>query len=163
VSGVGAVRLFVLSMFLALALPGATVRAADPPSAHKAIQLIYVGAYNCPPCKQWELFKEPAWQKSPEAAQVELRKIMVPFFENTASDSAWPEDLRWVRDRTHARAGTPRFIVVVDRRVVQTSFGIRGWTERVVPLVAELVAKGTVPPIAEAVTHAEEADLPRRD
>ena len=121
------------------------------------LQVIYVGAYNCAPCKQWELFTEPAWRKTPEAKQVELRTIKTPFFENTGSDSAWPEDLRWVRDRTHAMSGTPRFIVVVDDRVAGTAFGTNGWSQRIVPLVARLVAQPVPTPPAP---HYDDGEVP---
>src|SRR5262249_34579303 len=124
------------------------------------IQIVYVGAFNCLPCKNWELFVEPAWEKTPEAKQVALRKVKVPFFENTASDTAWPEDLRWVRDRTNARSGTPRFIVVVDDRIVATTFGANGWSQRVVPLVARLVADQAAAPTAPAVPAYDDGERP---
>jgi hypothetical protein len=146
--------LVAASVAIALAVPAEAAR----------IQLIYVGADNCGPCKNWELFSEPAWRKSPEAKQVELRKVKVPFFINTASDSAWPEDLRWVRDRTNARSGTPRFIVVVDDRVVGTAFGTNGWSQRTVPLLARLVADQSAmaarPPRTEPGTADDDGEMP---
>jgi hypothetical protein len=139
---------------LALALAGMAARAED----HKAIQLIYIGAYNCIYCKQWELFSEPPWRKRPEAAKVEVRKIMVPFFERTNADASWPEDLRWVRDQTNVKAGTPRFIVVVDHRIVQNAFGLNGWNQRTVPLLADLVARRST---ASTAAAPDDADAPR--
>ncbi len=141
-----------LGLSLAAALVGV---ALAPPVLAARIQIIYVGAYNCAPCRQWELFSEPAWLKTPEAKQVELRKVKVPFFSDTSSDSAWPDDLRWVRERTNARSGTPRFIVLVDDRIVSTAFGTNGWSQRTVPLVARLVADQAV--AGHAAHHAPAA------
>ena len=124
------------------------------------IQVIYIGAYNCPPCKTWELFSEPAWRKTPEAKQVELRTIKVPFFTNTGSDNAWPEDLRWVRDRTNARSGTPRFIVVVDDRIVGTAFGTNGWSQHVVPLIVRLVADQAAARTRADVPDYDDGEMP---
>src|SRR5215831_11743969 len=127
------------------------------PAAAARIQVIYVGAYNCAPCKQWELFTEPAWLKTPEARQVELRTVKTPFFTNTGADSAWPEDLRWVRDRTNAVSGTPRFIVLVDDRIAGTAFGTNGWSQRIVPLVARLIAQPTA---AAPPAHYDDGETP---
>ena len=78
----------------------------------RPVQLIYIGAYDCPPCRSWEATIEPSFLASPTRARLTYRKLKFPFFRDIAANSLWPEDLRWVRDRLSLRAGTPRWIVV---------------------------------------------------
>ena len=101
------------------------------------VTVVVLSAANCPPCKEFELFQEPAWEKSAERRKVDYYVIKYPFVQNMASEGPWPEELRWVRGVADVRWGAPRFLVIQDHTVVLNSFG--GWSSRVLPKIAELV------------------------
>lgn len=82
------------------------------------ISLVYVGAYDCVYCKYWEAGALPDWEKTPQAGQVDFRKVMATSYTNTHDESFWPGELRWIVKATNVQAGTPRFIVLVDNAVV---------------------------------------------
>lgn len=95
--------------------------------------LIYIGAHDCPPCRDWELFARPGFLRSPEAAKVAYRELKAGSFRDIAYDGLWPSDLRWVRDRLKLKGGTPRFILVEGDRILRAVGGTRRWSSDIVP------------------------------
>lgn len=77
------------------------------------------------------------FERSPEAKHINFRRVFGNSFSNTTG--GWPEDLAWIRKKTFAASGTPRFIVVVDDQVVLNVFGTQGWDSAVLPLIKRLV------------------------
>lgn len=87
-------------------------------SPDRPTQLIYIGAYDCAPCRTWEATIEPSFLASPTRARITYRKLKFPMFMDIAATSIWPEDLRWVRDRLQLRRGTPRWILVRGEEIL---------------------------------------------
>ncbi len=103
--------------------------------ADRPVTLIYVTSGACYYCRQWENFVEPEWVRSPERSRLSYRVVDFPHFGNITSDSRWPEDLRWVRDELRLTRGTPRFILVKDRKILASYFGTRSWQSEMVPTI----------------------------
>lgn len=109
--------------------PSATSRA-------KKITVLYVGAFNCPSCDEWK-----RRDQRPEAElmkSIELRQVQTNSYAHIAQESAWPDDLKPIRDRLKLKSGTPRFIVMADDRIVLHRFGKASWQKDVLPKLAEL-------------------------
>lgn len=103
--------------------------------ADRPVTLIYVRSSACPFCRQWENFVEPEWARSAERSRLSYRVLDFPHFSDITSDRRWPEDLRWVRDELRLTRGTPRFILVKDRKILASYFGTRSWESEMVPTI----------------------------
>jgi len=105
--------------------------------------LIYVGADNCGPCAAWERDIGPgtrnAFVSGPLGRAVVFREVHARTYMNTAEPSRWPGDLFWLVKATNVASGTPRYIVMVDRKIVLNSQG--RFSTRVEPLLRDLVAR----------------------
>lgn len=105
-------------------------------SRHSEILIVYIAAENCPPCWKFKDEHLPLWLKSKEYSHVQYRELNFPFFEITGADKYWPSELRWIRDKTNASSGAPRWIVVVDGRIVSNE---KSWSRRAYPFIQRLV------------------------
>ena len=101
------------------------------------IVLIYLSARNCPPCIVFESKQYPDWARSEAAKSVTFYKFNFNRYQNTSGNYGWPEAFRWVREKTPVQHGAPRYIVLLDNRVISNQMGRKaGWTTTV-----ELLAK----------------------
>ena len=116
--------------------------AAAPPSR---FILVYVSAWNCPYCREWEVHTQPNWERAPERRHVDFRIVKTPYFSRVDEDRYWPEDIRWIRDSLQITKGTPRFILAIDRGIVLHRFGASSWDKDVYPLIQRLVTEKTSP------------------
>ena len=121
----------------------ATVKEASiPVKRHSVIRVIYIGAMNCTICRYWERHYEKAWKQSPLFAKVVYNEIMVATYEYTADPTYWPDNLKWViAGGRRYYSGTPRFVIVVDHRIVKSIRSASGWQSAVLPLVHRLVGR----------------------
>ena len=103
------------------------------------IKLIYLFAWNCPPCFRYERKEYREWVASEASRHVEFKKLKFARYQNTRGDRGWPEDLRWVRMKTDVRHGAPRFILLVDDQVVSNYKGRKSGWKPTVELIEELV------------------------
>lgn len=111
----------------------------------KEITLIYVGAWNCPTCLRWEgadgdapVSSKKSFLATPEAKAAKFRQISAPQFQDTAYDKAWPDDLKWVKEKTYVARGTPRYVLIADGKVVANSFGTRSLVQTIMPKIRQL-------------------------
>ena len=81
-----------------------------------------------------------AWERTKERAQVEFHMVKASYFSRLDEDRYWPEEIRWVRDKLRIKGGTPRFVVVLDRTIVSSTFG--QWNATYA-LIQRLVAQKT--------------------
>ncbi len=108
--------------------------------APRQITVVYVGAWNCAPCGGWEATRRRPFLESALAGSVVFREVKAGTYVDTRNTAKWPDDIQWIRDRNAANAGTPRFIVVADRRIVLNTRGAGNWDKEVVPALQRLVA-----------------------
>jgi hypothetical protein len=116
-------------------LPRDTVTHPDRP-----LTLLYVRSSACPYCREWELFAEPEWLRSPARSRVSYRVLDFLHFSDITADSGWPEDLRWVRDELRLTRGTPRYILIRDRTILGSHFGTNRWQSDVLPAIRQALA-----------------------
>ena len=81
-----------------------------------------------------------AWEKTKERAHVDFYRVKASYFSRLDEDRYWPEEIRWVRDKLNIRGGTPRFVVVLDKTIVSSTWGHWNMTY---DLVQRLVAQKT--------------------
>jgi len=112
----------------------------------KALTLVAVMAYNCPPCAYWEAVHRPPFVASATAKSVRYFEVKAGTYRDTrARETDWPEEIRWLRDSGKADSGTPRFLVVSEGKILLNARGIGGWTNNVLPLVERAAAEGRRP------------------
>ncbi len=90
------------------------------------ITVVYISAWNCPPCFAWYNRHMARIEASREWRHIKWRQVAAYTYRDTAYDSRWPQDLKWVRDTLKIKSGAPRWAVVVDDRAVWYS----AWTKR---------------------------------
>lgn len=112
--------------------------ASIPLTKASEILVVYIGASDCPPCLTFKTRDYPRWIETEAYAQVTYREVHFPSFRRTDEDRYWPADLRWLREATYARRGTPRWIIAVDGRVVSN---VRNWKGRAYPLIQRVAAR----------------------
>ena len=90
------------------------------------ITVVYVSAWNCPPCFAWSKRHMAAIEASFEWGHIRWREVAAYSYKDTGYDSRWPQDLKWVRDELEIRRGAPRWAIVLDDRAVWYS----AWAKR---------------------------------
>lgn len=105
------------------------------------VTLIYVGASDCKFCLRWEGPDRGIFLKSPEAKLISYREVHAHSYTDTSREGYWPNDLKWVLEKTNAKAGTPRWIVLIDDRVVLNRRGLSSWDAPVHQLIKDLAAQ----------------------
>ena len=106
---------------------------------HSVIRVVYVGASDCPHCRYWEGAYEVAWKRSALYRKVTFNEIITASYSYTNDTFFWPADLKWMIAKGRFAHGTPRFVIVVDHRIVKSVRGVSNWEEVVVPMVQRLV------------------------
>lgn len=106
--------------------------------ADNAVHLIYVGADNCPYCRDWEAWALPEYSATNVAKKAYFTWIRADRFQDTGRDEYWPEHARWVRDELKISRGTPRYIVLKGREIQMYKSGTGSWKREVLPLLSQL-------------------------
>jgi hypothetical protein len=113
-------RAFVFAS-LAASLAAGTARARSTPL------VMYVGGQDCPPCRRWTAAYKDRWFASPEYRQVSWYEVEPPHLREAYQERHWPEPLWPVLAQVPHKSGTPRFLIVVDRRIVSNEIGVSRW------------------------------------
>ncbi len=114
-------------LFAGLAASAAGMaRAAGNPQVNP-LQVIYIGGQDCPPCRRWSATYKEKWLASPEYRQVTWYEVEPPRLKEAYLEEHWPEALWSVLDQVPRRSGTPRFLIVVDGRIVSNEMGVSKW------------------------------------
>ena len=111
--------------FLFAALASST--AAAPVRAASALQVVYVGGWDCPYCITWQKDHKPAWLASPEFKRVAYVEVDPPRLREAYQERYWPGDLKAILEQIPRKSGTPRFLIVKDGRIVSNEFGVGKW------------------------------------
>ncbi|MBM3567706.1 MAG: hypothetical protein FJX46_03015 [Alphaproteobacteria bacterium] len=109
------------------------------------IGVIYIAADNCPPCTAWERDigrrSKSAFLAENRALRIEWTEIRARSFGRTNLDADWPPEWRFVRERTNVRSGTPRYLTLVDGKVVANTLGTYDFHDRTLLLLRQLAAR----------------------
>lgn len=130
-------------------LAGASSLASAGPARAAGVAMIYVSAWDCPPCHVWQREHWPAFRASPAFARIEWYKIDAPRIRAAYEDRYWQapkdrdgveiaRDLRRFRDEAGLTRGVPRWVIVKDGVVVlngkpASGTGFLSWTDDVLP------------------------------
>jgi hypothetical protein len=122
------------------AVIAAAIAAHVVPDPHRPqLTLLYVGAEDCAPCREWQQHEKIAFSASAVFARVRYREIKSPTLLNLLKDENWPEDLRSYRDLLGPDVGVPLWFVIADEKVIQRRMGPSQWRSDVLPKINKLV------------------------
>jgi hypothetical protein len=121
--------------FLFAGVAAATV---GPARAGPALEVVYVGGWDCAPCAEWKNRYKAGWLASPEFRRVTWVEIEAPRLKEAYQERYWPGDLRAVLEQLPRKSGTPRFLVVREGRVVSNEMGVTRWRRTMADLRKQL-------------------------
>jgi hypothetical protein len=107
----------LIATALAMLVPGAT--RADS----SRIELVYIGARQCPHCKLWMRQEKPALKASPMFKRLTYTEIEPRRISDAYNRRYWPARLHPVLDSMLLQDGTPRFLVLKDGVLQVNSLG----------------------------------------
>ncbi|GEP57722.1 hypothetical protein [Reyranella soli] len=110
-----------------------------PAQAASALEVIYIGGSDCQPCKAWKNKYKAQWLASAEYRQVTWIEVEPPKLKEAYQERFWPGDLKPILDQLPRKSGTPRFLVVLDGKVVANELGVSHWT-RIVEVLRKQLA-----------------------
>lgn len=105
------------------------------------ITVLYVGAWDCPPCTRWNNNEKKAWMETDSYGKVTFREVSTYTYKQTDYLDRWPEDLRWVIKATHVKSGAPRFIMIAGGKVVMNAVGTKYWNEYFLPALTHFAQR----------------------
>jgi hypothetical protein len=85
-------------------------------AAHAATKVIYMGAPDCPYCRQYETLYERDLTAACRAHGVQYRRIMLSRISDAGKAEKWPAD---IRPLFAGLGGTPHFLIVENGHVIQ--------------------------------------------
>jgi hypothetical protein len=110
-------------LFAGLVLP----MAAPVARAAGAVEVVYVGGWDCPYCTMWQNRYKAQWLASPEFKQVAWIEVDVPHLREAYEERYWPGELKAVLDQIPSKNGTPRFLIVSNGKLVFNAAGADQW------------------------------------
>jgi hypothetical protein len=111
--------------FLVAGLLGSA--AFGPAHAASPVIVVYVGGIDCEPCLRWKKAHKAKWLASREYKKVRWVEVDPPSLLMAYLPQHWPDDLKPVLEQLPRKSGTPRFLIVRDRKVLQNQFGGNSW------------------------------------
>ena len=130
----------IVGSAIIIAAMAAAIASHKVPDSHRPqVTLLYVGAEDCAPCREWQQHEKLAFSASAEFARLEYREIKSPTLFNLLKDENWPEDLRRYRDLLGPNAGVPLWLVIADEQVIQRGMGPSQWHSDVLPKISRLL------------------------
>lgn len=130
------------TVLLGIALPGILFGSAlrsDTPRQDREIMVIYVGAEDCAPCRQWQGGMGVKFRASIEFEHLRYREVKSPKLHELLTDKVWPEDLRGYRQHIDQTMAVPLWLVLLNGEVVAQGFGASQWAETVMPTLRQLL------------------------
>ncbi len=118
------------------------VLAARAVAAQAKPTLIYLSAWDCPVCRQWERGFYPSFEKGALAHTVTFRQVAVHHLFDLREKEMWPSDLDWLRVQV-PKSEAPRFFLIEGRKIVVRGDGIDGWTDVIEPRLRKLARAGS--------------------
>ena len=125
---------FALTLLLFLATGAAMAQA-------KAIEVFYLGAPDCPYCRQWESRTRAGFLASPEGKAVTYIEIRGETLRQPIEARHYPPKYKWVYDQVGDSRGVPRFLLAVDGQVRHSAFGTDGFEKVFLPALRRILAQ----------------------
>lgn len=123
---------------LSVVVLGGAVR-SDTPRQDRDIVVVYIGAEDCAPCRQWQGGMGAEFRASNEFRHLRYREVESPKLFQLLNDEVWPADLRVYRQRIDQTMGVPMWLVVLNGEVVTQGFGAGQWAKTIMPTLRQLL------------------------
>ena len=123
---------------LSLVVLGGAVR-SDTQRKDRDILVVYIGAKDCGPCRQWQDDMGAKFRTSNEFKRLRYREVESPKLFSLLNDEVWPADLRVYRQRIDRTMGVPMWLVVLNGEVVTRGFGVSQWANTIIPTLRQLL------------------------
>jgi hypothetical protein len=120
--------------FLALLLASAAALAGGK------VEVIYLGADDCPYCRHWEAARMPELLASPEGKAAVFHAVHGETLRKPIEAKHYPADLKWVAEQIGPSRGVPRFLLVVDGKVTHSVYGTEAYQQVFLPALRRAVA-----------------------
>lgn len=111
---------------LAVASGGGPVRAGR-------WRLVYVGADDCAPCRQWRDAHWSAVRHATAFSAIAFVEVRAPRAADLLRDEYWPAALRPLRAEIPKGAGVPLWLLVEYGTVAARAWGEAGWRDNILP------------------------------
>ena len=108
-------------------------------NAKPDVTVIYLGADDCPPCRQWSRDYRPRFIASDEFPKLTYREVVAPKLFDLMDNRYWPQDLHGFRQKLDPRSAVPLWFVVVGDRIAVTATGLRQWEDRALPKINSIL------------------------
>jgi hypothetical protein len=132
--------LYGIAGSIVIAVIAAATAAHKVSDSHRPqVTLLYVGAEDCAPCREWQQHEKIAFTTSAEFARLRYREVKSPTLFKLLKDENWPEELRGYRDLLGPDAGVPLWLVIADEQVIQRGMGPSQWRSDVLPKLIKLL------------------------
>lgn len=136
---------FLIGCLAIIVSPLTTAAGEDiPVRKNSSIDLVYMGANDCQPCRLWKAFDLPKLRASNEFPHIRFTDVQkwiqdpIPGMENL------PEHLRPMRDELvrviNRKGGSPMFALLVDGKGIKGGWGTKTYDD-LRPIMDRLVAR----------------------
>jgi hypothetical protein len=103
-----------------------------------AVALVYISTPDCTFCRTWERYSLPKYLETAAGREFRFLEVKGATLHSPVAPSDWPAAEQDLAKQVGPSRGVPRFVVVVDRRVILNQFGTGNWDHRVGPLLLQM-------------------------
>jgi hypothetical protein len=106
---------------------GLAVVSLAPAARADSRMVLYVGAPDCPYCRQWEMHRRDAFVAGLKKNGIGFRELIVTTLRDVRRETDWPDDIKWVRNANPDMRGTPWFFLLNDQVIEKSAWGTADW------------------------------------
>ena len=134
---------FAILFFLAVH-PASAQSDSVPVRGDSVIDLVYLGAMDCPPCRGWKNFDLPKLRATKEFQHIRFTDVQKWITDPVPAEDALPLHLRTMRGEIvrviNRKNGSPMFALLVDGKGLRGGWGTSTY-EKMLPVIEELVSR----------------------
>ena len=131
------IRALAAAPVSAFAAPVASVLAASPKLAERAVTVYHFVTPGCDDCQRWDQRHLPRWLNSGEYRRTSYRRIEGKTVEAALDPRRWPAE---ARPFAGSLRQTPAFLVMHQGRPVAAASGEGAWTTIIWPAIQRAAA-----------------------
>ena len=109
----------------------------------KGLEVFYLGAPDCPYCRQWESRTRPGFLASAEGKAVTFVEIRGQTLREPIEARHYPAKYKWVFEQIGPSSGVPRFLLAEDGKIMHSAFGTDGFEKVFLPALKKVLARRT--------------------
>jgi hypothetical protein len=115
---------------------GLATASLAPAARADSRMVLYVGAPDCPYCRQWEASRRAAFVAGLKKNGIGFRELIVTTLRDVRRETDWPDDIKWVRNANPDMKGTPWFFLLNDQTIEKSALGTGRWETLLAPLAS---------------------------